>query len=200
MRRPSLILVAAALAAAGFAGTASAQEVEDPAGTVCANPTGEAECFLLAASGTGTARSWYVAVSVTGDARCTTPPLCPYLAASLTGDARGDLAVAGAGDANGGEVAVSGTETAAADGRTDREAAASGTDEARGCVAVSGTGNATATECDLVVETVPGLEASGCEAVLDATGSDAACVDPGTGDGVDEAGGLVEDRTETLLP
>lgn len=170
MRRPSLILVAAALAAAGFAGTASAQEVEDPAGTVCANPTGEAECFLLAASGTGTARSWYVAVSVTGDARCTTPPLCPYLAASLTGDARGDLAVAGAGDANGGEVAV------------------------------SGTGNATATECDLVVETVPGLEASGCEAVLDATGSDAACVDPGTGDGVDEAGGLVEDRTETLLP
>lgn len=98
MHRLSLLLVAFALITTGFTGPVTADEVEDPYGTVCVNPTGDAECEIIAASGTGnaTAERWHgpavAAASGTGNASASAkdgvfevPPVA--VAVSGTGDA-----------------------------------------------------------------------------------------------------------------
>lgn len=203
MDRFSLLLVALALVAVGAAGTATAEEVEDPTGNVCVNPTGTAECGLAAASATGKSDA-FLAASGTGDAS-------GIVAASGTGDAAGyDLAVSARGEATCDTTcyAASGTGDAAAE-----DAAVSVTGDATshaedcavratifgegagpGCLAVSGTGDAaTATgSCDLGVPMAElsgcvavsgtgeaesdGYDLSGCEVVQDQAGAEVACL------------------------
>lgn len=174
-------------------GTVAASGTGTALGTVAvsgANDCGSKACFDVQAQDDAEAAT--LAVSGTGESEA-------GIAVSGTGPARGTATVSGTGSAFScytpgdnawylGCVAVSGSGESEAD-----ILSVSGTDEARGgTAAASGTGDATS-ECAAVSGTgssdAPGgfceaggrpLEASGCETVADATGSEAACqrVDP----------------------